>query len=57
MQTNFLIKDNVEVYWDWSVLEVGLVNYARNFEFYRDNYRFLGLEGIVSYVVGFRVKL
>ena len=57
MQTNFLIKDNIEVYWDWSVLDVGLINYARNFEFYRDNYRFLGLEGIVSYGVGFRVKL
>lgn len=57
MQTNFVIKDNIELYWDWSVLEVGLVNYVRNFEFYRDNYDFLGLEGIVSYGVGVRVKL
>jgi len=57
MQTNFVIQEGIEFYWDWSVLEVGVVNYVRNFEFYRDNYSFLGLEGIVGYGVGFRVDL
>lgn len=57
MQTNFVLQDGVEFYWDWSVLDIGLINYVRNFEFYRDNYRFLGLEGILSYGIGFRVDL
>ena len=57
MQTNFIVRDNIEIYWDWSVLDIGLVSYARNFEFYRDNYSFMGLAGVVSYGVGFRVNL
>lgn len=57
MQTNFKLRDDVEIYWDWSMLEVGLVNYIRNFDFYRRNYDFLGLDGVVSYGVGFRVRL
>ena len=57
MQTNFVLQDGVEFYWDWSVLDIGLINYVRNFEFYRDNYRFLGLECILFYGIGFSVDL
>lgn len=53
-QTVIEIDHKTEAYLDWSVLDVGLINYARNFDFYRDNYKFLGLEGIVSYGVGVR---
>ncbi|WP_341206262.1 hypothetical protein [uncultured Psychrosphaera sp.] len=57
MQSNFLVRDNIELYWDWSVLDIGVVNYTRNFEFYRDNYYLMGLTGIVSSGVGIRVYL
>jgi hypothetical protein len=57
MQTNVDITKDIEAYWDWTVLEVGLVNYIRNFDFYRDNYKYGGLEGIVSFGVGLRIKL
>jgi hypothetical protein len=53
-QWNFLIEDNVEVYLDLSALEVGVVNWVRNNEFYRDNYRFFGLDGIFTYGFGTR---
>lgn len=57
MQTNVDVTDRLEAYWDWTVLDVGLINYARNFNFYRDNYKYAGLGGIVSFGVGVRVKL
>ncbi len=53
-QWNFLLNDNLEIYWDLSALEVGVVNYIRNNEFYRDNYEFLGLDGIITWGLGTR---
>ena len=53
-QTVIEFEHDVEAYIDWSILDVGLINYARNFDFYRDNYDFFGLEGIVSYGIGLR---
>lgn len=50
------LPSGLELYADWSVLDVGLVNYARNFKFYRNNYKLLGLEGILNYGVGMRVS-
>jgi len=53
-QWNLLIQDDLEVYWDLSALEVGVVNWVRNNKFYRDNYDFLGLDGIFTYGIGTR---
>lgn len=53
-QWNFLIEDDVEIYWDLSALEVGVVNWVRNNKFYRENYRFFGLDGIFTYGIGTR---
>ena len=57
MQTNVDVTKDIQAYWDWTILDVGLINYIRNFDFYRDNYKYGGLEGIVSFGVGVRVKL
>lgn len=56
-QAHLSVNEDFELYADWSVLDVGLINYVRNFDFYRDNYRYGGLEGIISYGAGIRVKL
>jgi len=53
-QANFKLPYQFETYIDWSILDVGLINYVRNAEFYNDHYKFLGIEGIVSYGVGVR---
>lgn len=53
-QLNFLVNNRLEIYWDLSALDVGVVNYIRNNKFYRDNYRFLGLDGIFTYGFGTR---
>lgn len=53
-QATVKLHYKMEAYMDWSILDVGLINYARNFDFYRDNYDFFGLEGIVTYGFGFR---
>lgn len=45
---------STELYIDWSVLDVGMINYVRNFKFYKDNYKYLGLDGIVNYGFGIR---
>ena len=55
-QTILKFDKTTEAYVDWTILDVGLINYARNFEFYVDNYDFLGLEGIISYGFGLRKK-
>lgn len=57
LQSTLHVTPKHQIYWDWSVLDVGLVNYARNYAFYRDNYDFFGLEGIVSFGIGVRVSL
>ncbi|MUH72584.1 hypothetical protein [Psychrosphaera haliotis] len=48
------ISSDTDVFIKWSVLDVGLINYARNYSFYRDNYELLGLAGISSWGVGIR---
>ncbi|MBU2882926.1 hypothetical protein KO525_18230 [Psychrosphaera sp. B3R10] len=55
-QTVVSFNSDLQVYMDWSVLDVGLINYVRNFEFYNDNYDAFGLEGIVSYGFGIRKR-
>jgi len=55
-QTILKFDKTTEAYVDWTVLDVGLINYVRNFEFYVDNYDFFGLDGIVSYGLGLRKK-
>ncbi|MDA8621591.1 hypothetical protein N9L48_02995 [Psychrosphaera sp.] len=48
------VTDNTDVFIKWSILDVGLINYARNYSFYRDNYELLGLAGISSWGIGIR---
>ena len=48
------ISENTEVYFDISVLEVGLITYVREPEFFMDNYDYLGLEGITNWGFGVR---
>jgi len=55
-QTILKFDQTTEAYVDWTILDVGLINYVRNFEFYKDNYDYLGLEGVVSYGFGLRKK-
>lgn len=57
LQTSVHLNNKYQVYWDWSILDVGLINYVRNNDFYRNNYDFLGLEGIVTFGIGVRVSL
>ncbi len=55
-QAALQIKKGLELYVDFSALDIGVVNYFRNFKFYVDNYNFLGLDGVVVYGIGARVK-
>lgn len=55
-QTIMTFNSDLLIYMDWSVLDVGLINYVRNFNFYNDNYEAFGLEGIVSYGFGIRKR-
>ncbi len=55
-QVNLMLDDKIELYLDFSALDVGVVNYVRNFDFYRENYRFLGLDGIFTYGFGTRLR-
>lgn len=54
-QPYLTLTNDVQAYLDWSILDVGLINYARNFKFYNRSYRALGLEGIVTFGFGMRV--
>lgn len=45
-----------EVYVDFTVLDVGFINYIRQTEFYVDNYEFLGLSGITNLGLGARYR-
>ncbi|NVK23413.1 MAG: hypothetical protein HWE10_00660 [Gammaproteobacteria bacterium] len=57
VQSTIHLNSKYQVYWDWSVLDVGLINLVRNYDFYRDNYKFAGLAGVVTYGIGMRVEL
>ncbi|MEH6347503.1 MAG: hypothetical protein V7785_20575 [Bermanella sp.] len=48
------ISDKTEVYFDISILDVGLITYVREPEFFMDNYDYLGLEGITNWGFGLR---
>ncbi len=48
------ISKQTEVYFDISVLDVGLISYVREPEFFMDNYDYLGLEGITNWGFGMR---
>jgi len=48
------LSKQTEVYFDISVLDVGLISYVREPEFFMDNYDYLGLEGITNWGFGMR---
>ena len=48
------LSTTLELYFDISILEVGVISYVREPSFFVDNYRFLGLEGISNWGFGFR---
>lgn len=50
------INETHDFYIDFAVVDIGAVNYVRNFKFYVNNYDYLGLDGIVVYGVGTRFK-
>lgn len=45
-----------ESYIDFSMLDMGISGYVKEFSFYNDNYKFLGLEGVTSWGVGVRYR-
>lgn len=53
-QASVQITPEVEAYFDVSVLDVGMVSYVREPEFFMDNYDFLGLDGITNWGFGAR---
>lgn len=55
-QATVQINSDIEAYFDVSVLDVGMVSYVREPEFFIDNYDFLGLEGITNWGFGARYK-
>lgn len=48
------VSQSTKIYFDISVLDVGLVSYIREPEFFYDNYDYLGLEGITNWGFGVR---
>lgn len=48
------LAPRMELYFDLSILDVGLISYVRQSNFFRDNYRYLGLEGITNWGFGLR---
>ena len=55
-QPQIQLSKTLGIYADFSIIDIGLVNYIRNFDFYVDNYNYFGLEGIVNWGIGMRVK-
>lgn len=55
-QTIFMFTPELEFYIDFSVLDVGLIGYIREPDFYYDNYDFLGLDGITTWGFGMRYQ-
>ncbi len=53
-QSVLQVSAKSEVYFDISVLDVGLISYVREPEFFMDNYDYLGLEGITNWGFGYR---
>jgi hypothetical protein len=53
-QSTLQINAHTQVYFDISVLDVGLVSYVREPDFFMDNYDYLGLDGITNWGFGLR---
>jgi len=53
-QATLQIRPHFQAYFDVSVLDVGLISYIREPDFFYDNYDYLGLEGITNWGVGVR---
>lgn len=53
-QSSLHLPNNYEAYFDISVLDVGLVSYLRDPDFYAEHYDFGGLAGISSWGFGLR---
>lgn len=53
-QASLQVNPLVDMYFDLSILDVGLVSYIREPEFFYDNYDYLGLEGITNWGFGVR---
>ncbi len=53
-QSILKISETTEMYFDISILDVGLISYVREPEFFIDNYDYLGLEGVTNWGFGLR---
>lgn len=53
-QASLQVTPKLNAYFDMSIIDVGLVGYVREPEFFNDNYRYLGLEGITNWGFGAR---
>lgn len=53
-QATLQVTESWKAYFDMSILDVGLIGYIREPEFFNDNYRYFGLEGITNWGVGAR---
>ncbi len=53
-QATLEITPQLSAYFDMSIIDVGLIGYIREPEFYHDNYDFLGLEGVTNWGFGVR---
>ena len=53
-QATLNLNQHWQTYFDISILDVGLLGYVREPEFYYNNYDFLGLEGITNWGFGAR---
>jgi len=49
------LNEALGIYMDFSIIDTGLFSYVRNFNFYVDNYNYLGLEAVVNYGIGVRM--
>ncbi len=53
-QASLQVTPKLQAYFDMSILDVGLIGYVREPDFYNDNYDYLGLEGIANWGFGAR---
>ncbi|MGR6872611.1 hypothetical protein ACU6U9_09965 [Pseudomonas sp. HK3] len=53
-QASLQVTPQLNAYFDMSILDVGLIGYVREPEFFNDNYDYLGLEGIANWGFGAR---
>jgi hypothetical protein len=53
-QISLDINHHINIYLDFNVIDIALISYIRNNEFFRDNYNYLGMEGVTNYGFGAR---